>query len=133
MNYTIQAKSSKTQQGSITIHQSNIAFGVSTTSDQALPNPAELFLGSLAACILKSVERFSVFMKFGYSHAEIVVSAIRLERTPKLDTINYMLKIFGPSNINIDLLKKNLEQYGTIFNTVKSSSAITGNIEHVKT
>jgi uncharacterized OsmC-like protein len=51
-------------------------FGIPKTAD-SVANPAELFLGSFAACALKN-GTFSIMMNFDYSKAEITVSATRL-------------------------------------------------------
>lgn len=128
MNYSIAAKSSSENQGLVVIDESHIAFGIDDNPKIVLPNPAELLLGSLAACILKSVERFSVFMKFRYTHADIDVSASRTEKPPRLDEMTYVLKIYSEDRINVTLLQKNIEQYGTIFNTIKSSCQINGSL-----
>lgn len=49
-----------------------------------------------------------------------------------MDEINYDLKIYSQdSNLNIDLLKKNIEKFGTIYNTVKTSCSITGEITKI--
>ena len=99
-------------------------------SAELLPNPAEVFLGSLAACILKNVERFSTFMHFEYSRAEVEINATRLEKPPRMDAIEYQLILYtDEGNINTELLKKNLEKFGTIYNTVKLSCSIEGTIE----
>ena len=129
MKYFSKATSSSKNNASINIKESKIIFGTTPESADELPNPAELFLGSFSACILKNVERFSVLMNFEYSNAEIMVSATRLEKPPRMDEINYELKIYSQdNNLNINLLKKNIEKFGTIFNTVKSSCSITGEI-----
>ena len=71
-------------------------------------------------------------MNFEYSHAEIMVEATRLEKPPKMDKINYELKIYSQdTNLNIELLKKNIEKYGTIFNTVRSSCSIIGEVKKI--
>ena len=129
MKYFSKATSSSKNNAFINIKESKITFGTNPESADTLPNPAELFLGSFSACILKNVERFSVLMNFKYSNAEIMVSATRLEKPPRMDEINYELKIYSQdNNLNINLLKKNIEKFGTIFNTVKSSCSITGEI-----
>ena len=129
MKYFSKATSSSKNNAFINIKESKITFGTIPESADTLPNPAELFLGSFSACILKNVERFSVLMNFEYSNAEIMVSATRLEKPPRMDEINYELKIYSQdNNLNINLLKKNIEKFGTIFNTVKSSCSITGEI-----
>lgn len=130
MKYFSQASSSSKNNASIKIKQSEISFGITPESADSLPNPAELFLGSFSSCILKNVERFSILMNFKYTNAEIVVNATRLEKPPRMDEINYELRIYSnDSNLNIDLLKKNIENFGTIFNTVKLSCSIIGEIK----
>ena len=66
MNYHISATSYSNQAASLHINESNIKFGTTSNKSETLPNPAELFLGSFAACILKNVERFSILMNFEY-------------------------------------------------------------------
>lgn len=130
MEYSIKAHSSSGNNASINIKQTEIVFGTTSASADTLANPAELFLGSLSACMLKNVERFSQFMNFEYTKAEITVKATRLEKPPRMDEINYELTIYSQDDaLNLNLLKKNIEKFGTIFNTVKASCAITGEIK----
>jgi uncharacterized OsmC-like protein len=129
MNYNIKASATSKKNASIKIKESEIVFGTTPESAEVLPNPAELFLGSFSACILKNVERFSDLMDFDYSKAEITVNAIRLEKPPRMDERKYELKIYSQDEtLNIDLLKKNIEKFGTIFNTVKASCTIDGEV-----
>lgn len=129
MNYQITASSVANQDASIHIKESNIAFGTTAKTAESLPNPAELFLGAFAACMLKNVERFSELMKFTYSKASLEVNATRLENPPRMDNIEYKLTINSDdTRLNIALLKKNLEKFGTIYNTVKLSSSISGTV-----
>lgn len=133
MNYSIKANSSSKDKATLNIKQSKINFGTTPETADTLPNPAELFLGSFAACILKNVERFSTFMNFEYSKAEITVSATRLEKPPRMDEINYELLIYSQDkSLNLELLKKNIEKFGTIFNTVQLSCTIVGNVKKIK-
>lgn len=130
MEYSINAHSFSKNRASIHVKQSEIAFGITPESADISPNPAELLLGSFSACILKSVERFSKFMNFEYSKAEITVNATRLEKPPRISAINYKLKIYSQDDtLNSHLLKKNIEKFGTIYNTIKPSCMITGEIK----
>ncbi len=132
MKYFSKANSSSKNSASIKIKESEISFGITPEMADSLPNPAELFLGSFSACILKNVERFSQLMNFEYTNAELIVTATRLEKPPRMDEINYELKIYSQDdNLNIDLLKKNIEKFGTIFNTVKSSCSVVGEIKKI--
>ena len=55
------------------------------------------------------------------------------EKPVKMDNINYKLIIYSADeNINTVLLKKNIEKFGTIYNTVKLSCTINGEIIQVK-
>ncbi|MCK0191427.1 OsmC family protein [Arenibacter sp. F20364] len=133
MNYQIKASSISDQDAIVHIKQSNIDFGTTANTADILPNPAELFLGSFSACILKNVERFSGMMKFSYSKATLEVNATRLENPPRMDNIHYDLTIYSnDKKLNTDLLKKNIEKYGTIYNTVKQSCTISGTISTVE-
>ncbi|WP_339889180.1 OsmC family protein [uncultured Flavobacterium sp.] len=130
MSYSVKANSSSKEKATVSIKQSEITFGITPETADTLPNPAELFLGSFSACILKNVERFSILMNFEYTKAEITVSATRLEKPPRMDEINYELIIHSQDNsLNIELLKKNIEKHGTIFNTVQASCTIVGKIK----
>lgn len=132
MKYYSKASSSSKSDASIKIKESEIFFGITPETAESLPNPAELFLGSFSACILKNVERFSQLMNFEYSNAELQVKATRLEKPSRMDDISYELIIYSKDPyLNIELLKKNIEKHGTIFNTVKNSCVITGNIKKI--
>ncbi|WP_147678003.1 OsmC family protein [Algibacter pacificus] len=132
MNYHIKASSLWNEDAVIHIKASQIDFGTTTKTAQTLPNPAELFLGSFAACMLKNVERFSGMMPFNYSKATLEVQATRLENPPRLDEITYNLTIYSDDNkLNTDLLKRNIEKFGTIYNTIKLSCTISGTINQM--
>lgn len=129
MNYGIQATSISKQDAAIRIKQSIIDFGTTSRTAETLPNPAELFLGSFASCILKNIERFSGLMKFTYTKATLEVHATRLEHPPRIENIDYTLLLFtNDEKLNLGLLKKNIEKFGTIYNTVKLSCSVTGTI-----
>jgi uncharacterized OsmC-like protein len=129
MAYKIKASSTSSKDAIVHIKQSNIDFG---TTSESLPNPAELFLGAFAACMLKNVERFSGMMKFTYTNAILEVSSTRLENPPRMDSIVYNLAIYTKDKkLNTGLLKKNIEKFGTIYNTMKLSCSISGTINTV--
>jgi uncharacterized OsmC-like protein len=131
IKYHIKASSISKQEGIIQVKQSTINFGTTSLTSENLPNPAELFLSSFASCILKNVERFSVMLKFNYLKANVEVYAMRLENPPRLDNIRYNLIVYSSDKrLNIDLLKKNIEKFGTIYNTIKLSCTISGTISN---
>jgi uncharacterized OsmC-like protein len=130
MNYSVKASISSNKDAAVHIKESEVNFGISPDTEPSFPNPAELFLGSFSACILKNVARFSVMMNFEYSSAELTVNAVRLEKPPRMDEIKYELIIYSQDDsLNIDLLQKNIEKFGTIFNTIKASCTVNGTIK----
>lgn len=133
MNYHITASSTSNRDAVVHIKQSSIDFGTTLKTAEALPNPAELFLGSFSACMLKNVERFSGMMKFTYTIATLEVNATRLENPPRMDNIVYNLTIYSDDKkLNTNLLKKNIEKFGTIYNTIKMSCSISGAINTIE-
>ena len=58
MNYHIEASSISNQDAVIHLKQSNIDFGSTTNTAEMLRNPAELYFGLFADCILKNVKKF---------------------------------------------------------------------------
>ncbi|WP_396634325.1 OsmC family protein [Maribacter sp. R86514] len=132
MHYQISATSVFNNDASILVKEANINFGTTVKTANGLPNPAELFLGSFAACMLKNVERFSEMMKFTYKRTTLEVKAERLDNPPRMDNIVYSLTIFSDDiKLNTSLLKKNIEKHGTIYNSVKLSCNISGTINTI--
>lgn len=129
MKYCITAHSKAKAHAIVDIRGSQILIGTSVESGDKLPNPAELLLTSLAACILKNVERLSILQRFKYTKAKINISSVRLESPTRMDDIQYQLKIYSNEKLNVDLLLRNLEKHGTIYNTIKKSATISGAIE----
>ena len=133
MNYQITAASVANNDAEIHAKESTIGFGTTPQTAESLPSPAELFLGAFSACMLKNVERFSEMMKFSYTKATVEVNAERLEKPPRMDNLQYKLTIYSNDTaLNTDLLKRNIEKFGTIYNTVKLSCNISGTIKTVQ-
>ena len=130
MEYSIKASSKSGDDAILNVKNSKINFGTTTKSSETLPNPAELFLGSFAACILKNVERFSGLLHYTYEGASIQVTATRYERPPRMDNVHYKCIVYSEDKrLKPGLLKMNIEKFGTIFNTVKAACTVEGVIE----
>ncbi|MEX0997704.1 MAG: OsmC family protein [Flavobacteriaceae bacterium] len=132
MKYTISATSAPETPGHIDIKETHISFGTAANSSQ-LANPAEVFLSAFAACMLKNVARFSEMMPFQYYKATVEVTATREEKPPRIDQLTYALTIQSKdTGLNPMLLKKNIEKFGTIYNTMAKSCRIEGNIQVIE-
>jgi len=131
MNYSIKATAASATNGHIDIRETHIHFGTEAGSAQ-LANPAEVFLSAFAACMLKNVARFSEMMSFNYEKAEVNITATREEKPPRIEQLTYTLSIYSKdSKLNTDLLKKNIEKFGTIYNTVAQSCRVEGVVKVV--
>ena len=54
-------------------------------------NPAELFLASIAACMLKGIERVSPMLKFELRGVEVSLEAKRRDLPPRILSVDYIL------------------------------------------
>jgi len=112
--------------------QEQVVFDTSTEKPHDVPGPAELLLTSLAACTLKNLERYSHILPFEYSEASIVVEGERQDAPPKFLRFRYVLRIkTSESDHKIELLKKNIERYGTIYNTLALAAPIESQVERI--
>ncbi len=130
MDYSIRASSKAGDDAELQVKKSIIGFGTADKTAEQLPNPAELFLGSFAACILKNIERFSKLLHYSFEEASIEVTATRYERPPRMDNVFYVCTVYSnDKRIRPELLKLNLENFGTIYNTVKAACSVDGIVE----
>jgi len=94
-----------------------------------MPGPTELFAASFAACTLKNVERFSKMLPFVYREARIEVTAIRETDPPRITEVRYELVIdTDEPDARIDLLRRNVVKFGTIYNTIAAACLVSGRI-----
>ena len=92
-------------------------------------NPAELLLASLAACILKGVERVVPVLKFQLSGIDVSLHGVRQDAPPKMLGIDYEVVVeTGESDARLDLLLRNIQKYGTIHNTLAVAVELRGSI-----
>jgi uncharacterized OsmC-like protein len=92
-------------------------------------NPAELLLASLAACILKGVERVAPMLKFQFEGIEVALHGSRQDAPPKMLRIDYAVSVdTQESDARLDLLLRNIQKYGTVHNTLAGSVEIVGTI-----
>ena len=90
-------------------------------------NPAELMLASVAACILKGIERVAPMLHFEFKGAYVEIHGIRQDSPPKMISIDYVLTIdTQETDQRLELLHKNIRKYGTISNTAAAATALNG-------
>ncbi len=96
-------------------------------------NPAELLLASLSACMLKNIERVAPIINFSFEGVTISIKGYRQDKPPKMHHIKYHIDIdTDESDKKIELLHRNIQTYGTVFNTILAGSPIEGTINRIK-
>lgn len=92
-------------------------------------NPVELLLASLSACIVKGVDRVAPTIGFEFSGIEIKLTARRPLDAARIEDIRY--SVIFDTNADDDMLAlvhKNMMKFGTIFNTVKAGTTLSGSV-----
>ena len=92
-------------------------------------NPAELFLASIAACILKGIERVTPLLEFNLSGVEVRLHGERQDAPPKMTSVSYEIIVeTDETDHRLELLHKNVRKFGTISNTVAEAVNLQGTI-----
>ncbi len=116
-------------EATVRVLEASIRFDGSAASSESVPGPAHLLAASLAACILKNVERFSGILSFDYSTAGVDVVLERQDRPPQIIRATYTLEVHSeiPTQ-KAQLLHKNIRKFGTITNTLARSCELEGEV-----
>ncbi len=92
-------------------------------------NPAELLLASLAACMIKGIERVAPLLKFVFRGVEVRLRGERQDNPPKMVSITYELVVdTDESDRRLTLLHDNVRKFGTISNTIAAATKLEGTI-----
>ena len=127
LEYNITANVIPPGKANAVANQAEVMFDATSGRDRILPNPAELLLTSLAACILKNVQRYSEILKLPYRSAKIMVHGIRNDNPPFMKEINYILEIDTDADERkIANWHKNIMKFGTITNTLNRACKLDG-------
>lgn len=90
-------------------------------------NPAELFLASLAGCMIKGIERVTPILQFQLRAVEVRLRAVRQDRPAKVQSVSYEISVDSDeSDDRLELLHSNVRKYGTISNTVAEATHLSG-------
>jgi len=92
-------------------------------------NPAELLIAAISACMIKGIERVAPMLNFSFRGVEVKLHGVRQDVPPKMESINYEIIIdTDEDDHRLELLHKNVKQFGTVFNTVISGTNLNGKI-----
>lgn len=92
-------------------------------------NPAEMLLASLAACMLKGTERVIPILGFELRGIEVLLHGVRQDSPPKMIRIAYEIVVdTEETDQRLDLFHRNLQKYGTVYNTLAGATELSGTI-----
>ncbi len=130
LHYSVHASRLAPHIGMARAKQAQVFFDVSPEQSDDLLNPAELLLSSLAACMLKNIERLSPVLRFSYTAVALDIEGTREDSPPRMTSISYTLHIWtAEPATRVSLLHRNLQQHGTIYNTLSASVPLQGRVE----
>jgi len=108
-------------------NHTEIVFDAISGRDEVLPNPAELLLTSLAACMLKNVQRYSKILHLPYRQARITIHGNRNDNPPFISAITYQLEIDSDvEERKLEMWHKNILKFGTVSNTLEKACKLKG-------
>ena len=108
-------------------NNSEIAFDATSGRDKVLPNPLELLLTSLAACILKNVQRYSEILNIPYRKAKVTIQGTHNDSPPFMSEINYRLEVDTDAyERKIVNWHTNILKFGTNTNTLNRACKVDG-------
>ena len=92
-------------------------------------NPAELFLASIAACMIKGIERVAPMIHFQFEGVRVELHGIRQDAPPLMISVDYEIIVdSAEDDRRLELLHTNVRKYGTISNTVARATKLEGKI-----
>jgi uncharacterized OsmC-like protein len=129
LEYSITAERLGSSGSLAVVRQAEIPLDTSLGGRPDAFNPAELLMGALAACIIKSAERAMPVLRFNLQGMAVQLKAVREDTPPRITTIDYLVTIdTDESDHRIELLHKNIRKYGTISNTLALAVALDGRV-----
>lgn len=125
--YRVEGKGRPGGHGRIRCNATELNADTGSVSDGYRPGPAELLCASLAACLLKNIERYSEMLPFDYQVASVQVEAERQDSPPKMTRMHYRVEIATDEpEHRVDLLHRNIRKFGTITNTLADACELSG-------
>ena len=128
---TFQVSAHRTDASSSKVHskQAEITIDTSIAGRLDALNPVELLLASLSACIVKGIERVADTLGIEYESVDVSLTAHRPVDEARIEDIDYLITIgTNADQDKLDLLHKNLMKFGTIYNTIKIGTNLSGSI-----
>jgi len=129
MTFEVSAKRQDSSGSVVHSKQAELQIDTSMAGRLDALNPVELLLASLSACIIKGIERVAGTLGIDYETVDVSLVAHRPVAEARIEDISYKVMLgTSADQAKLDLLHKNLMKFGTIYNTIKSGTTLTGEI-----
>lgn len=129
LEYRVSARRIDSHGSEATTKEAKIVLDTDMAGRADAFNPAEMLLASLAACILKGAERVIPMLAFELRGIEVKLHGLRQDSPPKMVRISYEIEVdTDESDARLALLHRNLQKYGTIYNTLADATELIGSI-----
>ena len=130
LEYRVSARRIDSHGSEATTKEARIVLDTDMAGRPDAFNPAEMLLASLAACILKGAERVLPMLNFDLRGIEVRLHGVRQDSPPRIIGIDYEIVVdTDEPDARIDLLHRNLQKYGTIYNTLAGATDLSGTIQ----
>jgi uncharacterized OsmC-like protein len=127
LEYQVSAVRVDAHSGTAACKSAEIVLDIDPDGRRDAFNPAELFLASIAACMLKGIERVTPMIHFKLRGVDIRLTGVRQDAPPKIVSVRYELVVdTDETDQRLDLLHTNVRKYGTIYNTVAAATDLSG-------
>ena len=127
MNYLVKARRIDTHGSVATTKGAVIVLDTDLQGRADAFNPAELFLASIAACMIKGIERVTPILRFQFHAVEVRLYATRQDSPPKIGSVDYEILVDSEeTDHRLELLHINIRKFGTISNTVAEATQLSG-------
>jgi uncharacterized OsmC-like protein len=127
LDYRVEARRVDTRGSVAYCKDAEVRLDTDVTGSRDAFNPAEMLLASLAACMIKGIERAAPMLKFGFRGVEVRLHGARQDALPRMSDIDYEIVVdTDEDDRRIELLHTNVRKYGTIFNTISAAARLSG-------
>ena len=127
LEYEVSARRTDRHGSRVTCKDAELVIDTDVEGRRDAFNPAELFLASIAACMIKGIERVAPLIQFEFSAVEVRLKAVRQDAPPRIVSVDYVIEVDTPeSDQRLGLLHSNVRKYGTISNTVADATNLAG-------
>ncbi len=129
MTFELTARRTDSRGSIVTSKDASLIIDTGMSGRPDALNPVELLLAALSACIIKGIERVGATLDISYDSVHVALTAHRPVNEARIADISYVVTIgTDADSTRLDLLHKNLMKFGTIYNTIKSGTTLTGTV-----